>query len=95
VCRWRFAPAWPRLPVIASDVGGIQEVIAHGKTGLLVPSADAADFEEKFIAASLSLMFHPEQCDRLGGAAHQFIQNDYSLPAAVRDVEYVYREILN
>ena len=30
------------LPVIASDLGGPQELVRHGETGLLVPSGDAA-----------------------------------------------------
>jgi glycosyltransferase involved in cell wall biosynthesis len=31
-----------RTPVIGSDLGGIKELVAHGRTGLLVPANDAA-----------------------------------------------------
>jgi glycosyltransferase involved in cell wall biosynthesis len=34
------------LPVIASDTGGIAEVVVHGKTGLLVPPENEARLAE-------------------------------------------------
>ena len=36
-----------RVPVIASDVGGIPELIEHGTTGLLFRAGDPEDLAEK------------------------------------------------
>jgi glycosyltransferase involved in cell wall biosynthesis len=83
------------IPVVASAVGGVNEVIRDGETGLLVPSADAPDFEEKFVASIERLLSSPETRRDMGNAARQFIEEDYSLLSAVREIDTVYRELLD
>lgn len=49
-------------PVVASDVGGLRDVVTHGVTGLTVPPGDA-----RALAAALdNLLDDPEQRRRLG-----------------------------
>ena len=78
------------LPIVASDVGGIPEILDHGKSGILVSPGDEAGF----IEAVMRLIQQPEEARRLGGAARQFIETEYSLNAAVRRVEQTYYEML-
>jgi glycosyltransferase involved in cell wall biosynthesis len=56
-------------PVVATDVGGISEIVEDEKTGLLVPSGDA----DRFASALLRLAKDPALAVRMGvaGAARQ------------------------
>ncbi len=60
------------LPVIATSVGGIPEMITHDYTGLLVTVKDA-----KSIAASLSRLKNPEFREFLGENARAFVKDNF------------------
>lgn len=63
------------LPVVASDVGGVHEVVVDGETGRLVPAGDATA-----LAAALSeLADQPELRERWGGAGRQRIEERFAL----------------
>ena len=55
------------LPVVATSVGGIPDLVVPGVTGLLVPPSDVAAMR----AALLSLAESPALAHKLGGAARQ------------------------
>ena len=78
------------LPIVASAVGGLPEVLGDGDNGVLVPPGDGAVFVE----AVLDLLGDPERAGRLGRNARRFIEQDYSLTAAVRRVEATYAEMM-
>lgn len=79
------------LPVVASAVGGIPEIVEHERTGFLVPPND----EPALTEAILRLMDDSGLRRRFGEAARDYITNEYSLSAAVRRVEQTYREVLS
>ncbi len=79
------------LPIVASDVGGLHEVIKNNRTGILVPEND----NDEFVTQVLRLIKNRDERERLGAAARRFMENDYSLEKAVRDVESVYREVMS
>jgi glycosyltransferase involved in cell wall biosynthesis len=54
-----------RLPVVATAVGGVPELVVDGETGLLTPPGDAA----ALAAALAALADHPETRRRFGEAA--------------------------
>ncbi len=68
------------LPVAASNVGGIPEIIEDGTTGLLVPAGDAAALE----AALALLLGDPARAARLGAALARKIAREFSLTEMVR-----------
>lgn len=78
------------LPIVASAVGGVPEILNHGRAGVLVPAADEAAFSR----AVIGLINHPEERSRIGAAAKHFIENDYSLETAVARVERTYHEMI-
>jgi glycogen(starch) synthase len=53
-------------PVVASNTGGLPEIVDDGVTGLLVPPGEA----RTLTAAMLCLAQSPEQCRTMGLAAH-------------------------
>jgi L-malate glycosyltransferase len=78
------------LPIVASEVGGLPEVIQNGQRGLLVPRGD----QEAFVRAVLGLIADVPLQRRLGSNAQRFITEDYSLQAAVRRVEDTYLDMM-
>lgn len=78
------------LPVIATDGGGVREIIQHGKTGLLVPLDDAPALAR----ALLDLLADPAQARRLGAAARAHVRDNFAAAAAARKIEQVYETVL-
>jgi glycosyltransferase involved in cell wall biosynthesis len=60
--------------VVCTQVGGCQEIVTEGKTGLLVPSEDAGAMAE----ACLRLMRDPATARRLGAAARTHVAAAYA-----------------
>ena len=75
------------LPVIASRVGGIPELVTDGATGHLVPPADP----NALAAAILDLLEHPDRARAFGQAARARIQQQYSFDKMVAQFESLYR----
>ena len=62
------------LPVIATDVGGVPELIEDGVTGLLIPPEDEIRLE----AAMRDLLLNTEKADRLAKTWHARSLNGWS-----------------
>jgi len=76
-------------PTVASDTGGIPEVVAHGETGLLVPPRDA-----KELAAAISkLLKDPDRRERMGRAGLDRVRRLFSAEEMVEKTLAVYRAI--
>ena len=78
------------VPVVASDVGGVPEVVAHGKTGWLVPAGDPG----AMALAVLSLLEDPGRRAAMGKAARASALARFQPGPLVSEVERIYREIL-
>jgi glycosyltransferase involved in cell wall biosynthesis len=76
--------------VVATEVGGIPEVVDAGESGLLVPPRDPAAMAEAVVRLLADRLLR----DRLGKAAVQRIRESFALPAMVAGVEAVYERLL-
>ncbi len=78
------------VPVVATKVGGVPELIIDGRTGLLVPAEDVAG-----IAAALTRMAeNPEQARRLGRDGRDHVMARFSLEAMLDATETLYARLL-
>ena len=76
------------VPVVASRVGGLPDIVRDGETGLLVPPADP----DALAAALLRLLGDPELRARFGTAARIDVQR-FSLDAYASRLTEIYREL--
>ena len=74
-------------PAVASDTGGIPEVVSHGETGLLVPPRDP----QELAAAITTLLKNPEQRERMGRAGLDRVKRLFSADQMVEKTLGVYR----
>jgi len=78
------------LPVIASNVGGITDIVADGETGLLVPPADPVA-----LAAALErLATDAPLAERLADAGRRYVQEHFSWPVILEEWEACYAAAL-
>lgn len=68
-----------KLPVIATNVGQIKEVILNKKTGFLIESNDVATFANKLIY----LVNNPQICANFANELYRHVQNNYSKESVI------------
>lgn len=76
------------LPVVASDVGGIPEVIENKKTGLIVPARDS----EAITTAIQTLMADRPLAERFRAALRERVLADFSLSRVIKNTSFLYSE---
>lgn len=81
--------------VIASDVGGIPEVVVDGRTGNLVhyDEADPEGFEHDLAHAVNALIDHPSRVKEFGNAGRDRAVNDFSWASIAQQTIDVYRSL--
>jgi glycosyltransferase involved in cell wall biosynthesis len=78
------------LPVIASDVGGISELVVHGETGLLVPPFSVAPMAR----ALTDLLVNKGKRLRLGRSGRARYEMRFSLDHMIERTRAVYSDVL-
>jgi glycosyltransferase involved in cell wall biosynthesis len=78
-----------RLPVVATGVGGIPEIMANGQMGLLVEPGDVLGLT----AALQKLLLSTELRQKMGGAGRERVENFHSPSRFLNGLEMVYREM--
>jgi glycosyltransferase involved in cell wall biosynthesis len=79
------------VPVVATRVGGVPEIVKDGETGLLVPSQDAGSMAR----ALIELLTNREKRGRLGRAAKERVTTSFTAREMVRSISNLYLELVN
>jgi glycosyltransferase involved in cell wall biosynthesis len=79
------------LPVVATRVAGLPEVVEHERTGLLVPPADAAAFG----AAIARIVADPAFARRIGHAAREAVLPKFGVDGYVASVVALYDRLIS
>jgi glycosyltransferase involved in cell wall biosynthesis len=78
------------IPVISTFVGGIEDVVANGQTGILVPPADARALSE----AILWVHQNREESGKMALKAKESVWKDYAFSRTIERTEEVYKSLL-
>lgn len=78
------------IPVVATKVGGIPEVIVNGESGLLVPAGDP----QAIATAVLGILRSPDKGQKMAQAARARVNRKFSLEAMIRGIETIYEKLL-
>lgn len=81
--------ALAKKAIVSTSVGGIPEIIEHGKNGLLVQPGN----HEELAKAILRLVTSPVLRNHLGENAYQLVSREFTLKKMVAETEKTYLEI--
>ena len=79
------------VPVVASDIGGITDIVQHERTGLLVPPAD----ETALAAALIRVLTDSALSSTLGAAGLHALRDSFSWKRIVDRWEAVYQGVVS
>ena len=78
------------LPVIATDVGGNAELVAHGRTGEIVPASDV----DAMAAALVRMASDPDRAATMGREGRAEVERRFSMQAMVAAYQGLYDRLL-
>lgn len=78
------------IPVLASRLGAMKELIVEGKTGMLFEAGNGNDLAEK----ASWMLEHKEECKRMGGNARQTYLEQYTPEKNYAHLMNIYSEVL-
>ncbi len=78
-------------PVVATEVGGVGDLVQHGRTGLLVPPKDSAALAEAILRL---LSLSREKRAEMGDAARRSVYPKYHISSLTTELEKLYNALL-
>ncbi len=79
------------LPVVATRVGGVAELIEHERTGILIPPTNPEATSE----AVRRVIAHPQEARARAAAGKAHVRANFSLDAMLDKTEQLYSELLS
>lgn len=76
-------------PAVASDVGGVREVLRDGETGWLVQPGSVQQLAER----TATMLTDPEGLKRMGAAARAAVEERFSFDNRTRALEWLYETL--
>ena len=80
-----------KIPVIATNVGGIPELIENGKTGILVSPEDPESLQQEI----QNLLKDPSKQNKISENAFQFILKNYTWESLLQKYKKFYQNLIN
>lgn len=77
-------------PIIATEVGGVPELIENGVSGILIPCGD----KEALVKAVDRLINDKALAERLGQSARQYAKGKFSLESMIKKIEELYNSFV-
>lgn len=78
-------------PVIATNGGGIPEIVRDGDTGLLIPMDDHAAMAD----AIIRILENPELAQRLAAKGPDWVRQNFAIERTAEMVQGIYQNVLN
>ena len=78
-------------PLVATDEGGVPEIVEHGRTGFMVPAGDP----EAMAGALRQLLASPELRAEMGERGRRRVHEHFSIERFARDMEHLYDTVLD
>jgi len=77
-------------PVLATDVGGVRDIVKNNENGLLVQSNDVDGFNK----ALLSMLEDREKRLEMGRYGRKFVNENFRKERLIKDTENLYNSLL-
>ncbi|MCD4812143.1 glycosyltransferase family 4 protein [bacterium] len=78
------------IPVVATQAGGVPDIVTHGETGLLVPPRDP----EALAEAINDLVCHPTKRMQMGETARAQVKEKFSRETMIKKYQEFYTEVV-
>lgn len=79
-----------RIPILATRVGGIPEMVEDGINGRLVPPADI----QQLVSVCNEMLTQHKAISGMGGAGRKIVEERFDVCVQVRELESLYQELI-
>lgn len=79
-----------KIPVVSSKVGGVPDIISHGRTGFLIDSFEPEDY----LSSITKLLNDREIYNTIGNAANTSVNKEFTISRLLSDLTRLYHQLL-